>query len=82
MFIGFLEYVISQIVQKPGYIPGDYVGSNDLFDGGEGDSTWRNFQVRTRPPFSLRNSLAILSPLTQEARDARMSCFVCVGPLL
>lgn len=46
MFIGFLEYVISQIVLKPGYIPGDYVGSNDLFDGGEGDSTWRNFQVK------------------------------------
>lgn len=45
MFIGFLEYVISQIKLKPGYIPGDYVGSNDLFDGGEGDSTWRNFQV-------------------------------------
>lgn len=47
MFIGFLEYVISQIKLKPGYIPGDYVGSNDLFDGGEGDSTWRNFQVGT-----------------------------------
>lgn len=45
MFIGFLEYVISQIKLKPGYIPGDYVGSTDLFDGGEGDSTWRNFQV-------------------------------------
>eukprot|EP00904_Undaria_pinnatifida_P008619 jgi/Undpi1/4888/HiC_scaffold_19.g08240.m1 len=46
MFIGFLEYVISQIKLKPGYIPGDYVGSTDLFDGGEGDSTWRNFQLK------------------------------------
>lgn len=44
-FCGFLEYVISQIKMKPGYIPGDYVGSNDLFDGGEGHDGWRNFQV-------------------------------------
>ncbi|CAM9522935.1 unnamed protein product [Ascophyllum nodosum] len=46
MFIGFLEYVISQVKLKPGYIPGDYVGSTELFDGGEGDETWRNYQLK------------------------------------
>lgn len=46
MFIGFLEYVISQIKLKPGYVPGDYVGSTELFDGGEGDDSWRVYQVR------------------------------------
>lgn len=44
MFCGFLEYVISQIQVKPGYIAGDYVGSNELFDG-DGHEGWVNFQV-------------------------------------
>lgn len=46
MFIGFLEYVISQIVQKPGYIPGDYVGANDLFSEEGPHSQWAQYQVR------------------------------------
>lgn len=45
-FIGFLEFVISQIKLKPGYIPGDYVGSNELFGGeGQNDEGWRIYQV-------------------------------------
>ncbi|CAN0098796.1 unnamed protein product, partial [Ectocarpus fasciculatus] len=45
MFIGFLEYVISQIVAKPGYIPGDYVGANDLFSEEGPHSQWETYQV-------------------------------------
>lgn len=45
MFIGFLEYIISQIVQKPGYIPGDYVGANDLFSEEGPHSQWAMYQV-------------------------------------
>lgn len=47
MFIGFLEYVISQIVAKPGYIPGDYVGANDLFSEEGAHSQWDTYQVNT-----------------------------------
>lgn len=45
MFIGFLEYVISQIVAKPGYIPGDYVGANDLFSEEGAHAQWDTYQV-------------------------------------
>lgn len=45
MFIGFLEYVISQIASKPGYIPGDYVGANDLFSEEGAHSQWDTYQV-------------------------------------
>lgn len=45
MFIGFLEYIISQIVAKPGYIPGDYVGANDLFSDEGPHSQWDTYQV-------------------------------------
>lgn len=45
MFIGFLEYIISQIVAKPGYIPGDYVGANDLFSEEGPHSQWETYQV-------------------------------------
>lgn len=58
MFIGFLEYVISQIQLKPGYIPGDYVGSNELFDG-EGHDGWRNFQTK-----ELHNGRAAMMGIT------------------
>lgn len=51
MFIGFLEYVISQIVLKPGYIPGDYVGANDLFSEEGPHSGWNDFQVRENLTF-------------------------------
>ncbi len=53
MFIGFLEYVISQIVLKPGYIPGDYVGANDLFSEEGPHSQWDDFQVRNFSALSL-----------------------------
>lgn len=63
MFIGFLEYVISQIQLKPGYIPGDYVGSNELFDG-EGHDGWRNFQVswsvKAKGNFLLRHGFVLV----------------------
>lgn len=45
MFIGFLEYIISQIVLKPGYIPGDYVGANELFSEEGPHSQWATYQV-------------------------------------
>lgn len=31
MFCGFLEYIISQIKLQPGYVPGDYLGVNQMF---------------------------------------------------
>lgn len=46
MFIGFLEYIISQIVLKPGYIPGDYVGANELFSEEGPHSQWATYQVQ------------------------------------
>ncbi|CAB1113705.1 LHCP [Ectocarpus sp. CCAP 1310/34] len=46
MFIGFLEYIISQIVAKPGYIPGDYVGANDLFSEEGPHSQWETYQLK------------------------------------
>ncbi|CAM9330218.1 unnamed protein product [Discosporangium mesarthrocarpum] len=44
-FIGFLEFVCGKIKSGPTYIPGDYLGSSDLFEG-EGDSNWISYQTK------------------------------------
>lgn len=44
LFCGFLEFVISKIQKRPSYLPGDYVGSAELFDG-QGDELWRSYQA-------------------------------------
>ncbi|CAM9797600.1 unnamed protein product [Ectocarpus fasciculatus] len=59
MFIGFLEYVISQIVAKPGYIPGDYVGANDLFSEEGPHSQWETYQLK-----ELHNGRAAMMGIT------------------
>ena len=59
MFIEFLEYIISQIVAKPGYIPGDYVGANDLFSEEGPHGQWETYQLK-----ELHNGRAAMMGIT------------------
>lgn len=81
MFIGFLEYIISQIVLKPGYIPGDYVGANDLFSEEGPHSQWAQYQVCANhfstgcamPPFSFVFVLSCANIGTPTSTALRLS---------
>mmetsp|Transcript_1404 Transcript_1404/g.2164 ORF Transcript_1404/g.2164 Transcript_1404/m.2164 type:complete len:167 (-) Transcript_1404:86-586(-) len=43
-FCGFAEFVSQKIKEKPGYVPGDYLGAASLMD--ESDQSWINYQTK------------------------------------